>query len=745
MKTHRALDIRCAIISACLVGMALSVTAQGVRVTGAAQLVGSELDALRTDGLVFRTDIDSGVVSNIGSVPSVVFSTIVASDDASWIQVSFDEAKLGGSRANGNATLVRMTSLTDGAVQTLDSTTIEQWHMHSAFFNGDAVLVEVIAFPGTGPNRLRIRGGIAGEPLASQRSICGGVDDRVPITDQRVARALPSVSCSAFMINDCHHCFVSNSNCSSLTHWLQFNVPLSTPSGTAVNPPPEDQYAVDTTSKQGGFTGGPWLYFAVYPNADTGLTPDEAYGVGFDIGAVPAPSATLRVSGYGTAVAPVSPTWNRVLRSSTGPLDAVTGSILEFSVDTSPGNLGSVIIDESTGLAVGLSAGPTSGGDCDLGASNFGTGLDNPDFQAALANPLGRCLSPGPDFAYPDGVPTEIAPEGGEPFHIQVIPAGGVVPVTGTGLVHYSIDDGETWSTFALADDGTDFSGEFPALPCAADVLYYFSVEADNGERYTAPPRGPGPDQFVAVATYGLEDIANFDFEQAVGWSVVNAPTLINAGWERGVPPGSGLSWEVQSDFDGSGSCWVTGLTPGETYRHGPTRLYSPVFDISMLDDPYLTYARYHYGVELPTNRMVVEITSDGTNWVTIESLDGIFNEWEAKTFRIAQHVPLSTTFQVRFRVRNEPHASGSFSVTDSAVDAFRIFDHVCVACPFDVNDDGLGDVLDFLDFIDAYAACDGLPAPCAGSSGVDADYNGDTLVDVLDFLDFLDAFGTGC
>lgn len=65
--------------------------------------------------------------------------------------------------------------------------------------------------------------------------------------------------------------------------------------------------------------------------------------------------------------------------------------------------------------------------------------------------------------------------------------------------------------------------------------------------------------------------------------------------------------------------------------------------------------------------------------------------------------------------------------------------------CPSDVNGDTESDILDFLDFIDSFGACENQPAPCAGSSGVDADYNGDTLVDIIDFLDFLDAFGIGC
>jgi endonuclease/exonuclease/phosphatase family metal-dependent hydrolase len=65
-------------------------------------------------------------------------------------------------------------------------------------------------------------------------------------------------------------------------------------------------------------------------------------------------------------------------------------------------------------------------------------------------------------------------------------------------------------------------------------------------------------------------------------------------------------------------------------------------------------------------------------------------------------------------------------------------------ACPSDVNGDGESDVLDFLDYMDAFGTCENQPAPC-GVGPVDADFNGDTSVDVLDFLDFFDAFGTGC
>ena len=63
--------------------------------------------------------------------------------------------------------------------------------------------------------------------------------------------------------------------------------------------------------------------------------------------------------------------------------------------------------------------------------------------------------------------------------------------------------------------------------------------------------------------------------------------------------------------------------------------------------------------------------------------------------------------------------------------------------CTANYNRDCLVDILDFLDFFDDFAACDGNAGPC-GEVG-NADFNGDTFVDILDFLDFFDAFGQGC
>lgn len=64
--------------------------------------------------------------------------------------------------------------------------------------------------------------------------------------------------------------------------------------------------------------------------------------------------------------------------------------------------------------------------------------------------------------------------------------------------------------------------------------------------------------------------------------------------------------------------------------------------------------------------------------------------------------------------------------------------------CSIDYNGEGdSGDMTDLLDFLGDFGACELQPAPC-GSTG-NVDYNEDGFVDILDFLDFIDAFSIGC
>lgn len=690
-------------------------------------------------------EIDSGLVSNdgpAGSGAAVVFTTVAAADDSTWLRLEFDEVKLAGSREAGNASYLRITSLTDGYHQILDNVSVLQWKLTSAYFNGDAVQIELLAYPGTGGNRVRLSHGVASEPDFSGRSICGPNDDRVLSTDDRSARILP-VGCTGWTISDCNHCMLTAGHCQGGISTIQFRVPLSTSGGGLVNPHPDHQYATDSASLQGNGggsgVGDDWAYYGVHPNSNTGKTPFQAYGVAFNLDTTPpGPGGNARVTGFGTTSSPVSNTWNQVQKTHAGPYVSFSGTSLGYAMDTTGGNSGSPVIHEATGTAIGIH---THGGCSSSGGNNWGTGANHASLNAALAAPRGVCACPGPEFTFPDPFPAFISPAGGVTIEMDVSTVAGISPVSGSGKLHLNTGSGHV--AINMTDNGAGaFTATFPAITCSTPVTYYFSVQGSNGTTYSSPTAGASGTPYAAIAAYGIASVVDLDFEVDDGWTVQNT-AVVRGAWERGTPLGGGLNRDPSADFDGSGKCWVTGNAAGDAdVDGGPTRLVSPAYDLSSLTDPKVTFARWHSSGGLPADQFVTEISNNnGASWVLVSSVTNQGNLWKIVTFEVTDYVALTAQVRVRFSVTDNPD---NF-VTESGIDAFAISDFDCEGCPSDVNGDGESDVLDFLDYVDAFGACDGLPAPCSGGSGIDADFNGDTIVDVLDILDFLDAFGQGC
>jgi hypothetical protein len=337
-----------------------------------------------------RMPWDSGAVANTGSERAVVISKTVHVAGADWLRLFFQHAQLAGDPAKGTGSILRITSFLDGAVQELDAVSLGQWYQSSAYMNGDTLQIDLEAAPGTGDNRLvldRVTASLSGLP----KSQCGPVDNRVLSNDPRSARVLP-VGCSVWLFDDCKHCFGTAGHCSgSSLQVVQFNVPPSTSGGGLVNPPPQDQYSVDVSSKQAvnGGVGNDWGYFGVFPNSNTGLTAFQAQGQAYHLSTPPAfnGSHEIRITGYGTDSSPL--TANQVQQTHTGPWAIFSGTQLGYKTDTTGGNSGSPVIHEPTGSGIGVH---THGG-CDTsgGGANSGTGANHGSWQAALAAPKGVC------------------------------------------------------------------------------------------------------------------------------------------------------------------------------------------------------------------------------------------------------------------------------------------------------------------------------------------------------------------
>lgn len=333
----------------------------------------------------------SGWVANVGEGVEVVARFVVHEPAVQSLRLHFGEVHLAGLPHAGTGSVLQLTSLADGAVQRLDAVGLAQWGNTSAYFNGDAVLVELLAYPHTGDNVVSVASLEVGVPLVAPPSQCGPTDDRLPSADPRVARLLPS-GCTAWMIDDCAKCFLSAGHCGTSNNVVEFNVPFSSAGGGWIHPPPSDQYSIDPASKQiSNAFGNDWFYFGTFPNSTTGFTAYEAQGDAFVLTAPPAVAGTtIRITGHGTDSTP-NPTYNQVQQTHSGPFVG-NGTPLQYQVDTTGGNSGSPVIWEQANAAIGVHthAGCTSGG-----GANQGTPITAPALQAALADPKGVCAAGG--------------------------------------------------------------------------------------------------------------------------------------------------------------------------------------------------------------------------------------------------------------------------------------------------------------------------------------------------------------
>lgn len=329
-------------------------------------------------------------------VPRVVFTQdiLVPGIGAEGVsRLVFAEASLAGVVGAGTGAFITITSLTDGATQRLDVESLAQWSNASAYFNGPVLTLQIWSFPNVGFSRVRVDGAIVVEAGFEARTICGTTDDRIPSSDNRQGRF--GGGCTAWMINDANASLLTAGHCSaSSTSVMSFNIPLSSSTGSIRAASPDDQYPVDISSNQGvgGGTGNDWRYIGVFPNSNHGLTPFQRYGVRHTLApaAPPAGSQSIRITGYGTNAAPMPRELSQTQQTHAGGYTSLSGNIVRYTADTTGGNSGSGVIDESTGLAIAIH---THGGCSSTGGSNIGTAVQNPGLQGALAAPLGICAS----------------------------------------------------------------------------------------------------------------------------------------------------------------------------------------------------------------------------------------------------------------------------------------------------------------------------------------------------------------
>ncbi len=329
-------------------------------------------------------------------------------------------------------------------------------------------------------------------------------------------------------------------------------------------------------------------------------------------------------------------------------------------------------------------------------------------------------------FSYASGLPDMVSPSGGTMFDVQVTATAGFAAQPGTGVLH--VDVGGGFVAFPMTEiTDNNYVAEFPAIDCRSDVNYYISAEATDGTQGQDPQEAP----FESYYAFAAEDrtvVLDDNFQNDNGFTVENED-VIRGGWVRSLPKGS-----PNGDYDGSGKAYTTGIGIGNPdLDGGPTRVISPMFDLSALSDPYLSYARWFVNEDPQENEdlLTIELSDDGgATWTVVESLTDQGYQWHYVEHRIADYVSLTNEVVVRFSAVD----GGVDSEVEAGIDAFLIDETDCGGCVADFNGDGVVNTQDMLSFLNAWNVGDSS-----------ADVNGDGEINTQDVLFFLNLWNAGC
>lgn len=393
-----------------------------------------------------RYVVDSGLHEGVGAESVVAFSQLIEVPGVPWLRLHFSAYEL------GRASYILITSLLDGGVQRLDAQSLPQWNSSSAFFNGDAVELELHVAPQDRAVFVKIDqitvgewvGDVMAERLTAAaeggvpESLCAG-DDRVSSGDPRVGRIMP-VGCTGWIVSNGAH--LTAGHCAGADmQILEFNVPSSLPDGTPVAADPDDQYPIGTVdffNDGAGAIGNDWAVFACNPNSNTGLLPVQAQGAFYRMSRDDSP-ASVRVTGYGLDSTPPGSTGGYNSDSQTQQTD--TGSylgetiegpsdvIIEYTVDTEGGNSGSPVIILGTTTTLGIH---TNAGCNPPNVGNTGTGFEHDNLENAIQTFPGgvvRYADVGHPHAASLGDGTVLRPFDTVVEAINAVPSGGIVSV----------------------------------------------------------------------------------------------------------------------------------------------------------------------------------------------------------------------------------------------------------------------------------------------------------------------------
>ncbi len=291
-------------------------------------------------------------------------------------------------------------------------------------------------------------------------------------------------------------------------------------------------------------------------------------------------------------------------------------------------------------------------------------------------------------FAYPNGVPSLIAPDSPTSFEVQISGSLGGVLVPNSVKLIYRVNGGLWTETATTLLSAGLYQATIPAATCLNVVDFYISAQEQTNGTFSNPS---ATTPFSAIVASNSTLPFSDNFETNLGWTVSSTAT---AGlWNRGLPLGGGSRGDPPTDYDGSGQCYLTDRNSGDTdVDGGTTTLYSPVFDLSS-GDARISYARWYsntFGADPNNDVFNIYISNNnGGSWTLVEAV-GPVNEasggWIEHSFMASQFVTPTAQMKMRFDASD----LNSGSVVEAGIDAFAVTQYECTSTTLNITSSAL-------------------------------------------------------
>lgn len=366
----------------------------------------------------------------------------------------------------------------------------------------------------------------------------------------------------------------------------------------------------------------------------------------------------------------------------------------------------------------------------DLGKPlHFGVGRVNAQRALELTPP------PALRFEHVEPLPATVPPGQTSSFTIRIIGVSESVVVNSAML--FSRSESPEFVSIPLSKLGDDlFIVELPGVACDS-TLEYFLTATGNGDTVVTDPID-APDRLYAAHAIHSGLLFEDNFERGLGWAVEGGNDT-SGRWSRVIPVPTAAQPGFDYSPDADHYCYVTGQHFGGSdgtndVDDGPVVLTSPVIDLAT-EDAEVSYARWFHSTGGIADSLLVEVSRDaGQSWVTVETVTSR-DEWVLSSFRLSDFPQVEGEhLQIRFSAADVTDDS----LTEAAVDEFRVRTIRCSIVMGDANGNGLVDRADFALMVDCWTG-PGEFSSGASCNVLDLDHN--RRVDLRDFHAFQGVF----